>query len=172
MTIEELIQKIKSSTQHKTLYHFTANENLDSIKEYGLLSKQKLKEKNLWPPPSPGGNELSRNLDQQSGIDRYVSLCMTQNHPMEYKLRMTGKHITYLKILPEILKMDGVKVAFGIANGNDMPILPIEKAIDGLDINVLYNRTDWSDPEMQARLCTAEKYEVLIPDKVSLKFIR
>src|SRR4051794_3754691 len=91
MTVEEFIQFIKRSTQHTTLYHFTDEANLPSIAQHGILSKQQLRERGLWPPAATGGNELSWQLDQHRGIDPSVSLCMTRNHGMKFLAHQAGR---------------------------------------------------------------------------------
>lgn len=111
---------------------------------------------------------MSWDLDLARGIDPYVSLCMTRNHRMKYVAEQDGRltDAVYLGIDPQVLKTPGVMIAFGVANANDVRILPLEEAIAALDVEVLYNRTDWSDPAIQARLSTAEKFEVLVPHSV------
>ncbi|MCA1494033.1 DUF4433 domain-containing protein [Ensifer sp. NBAIM29] len=168
MTIDQFIQTIQTSTQHKYLYHFTDEVNFDSINQRGLLSKARLRAEGLWPPAATGGNELSWQLDALRGIDPYVSLCMTRNHGMKYRANQEGRlpNPRYLAINPNVLRIPGVRIALGVANGNNVEILPAEEAINELDVEVLYTRTVWSDPAVQARLRAAEKYEVLIPDAV------
>ena len=77
----------------------------------------------------------------------------------------------YLKISPNVLALPGTRIAFGIANSTGVEILPVAEAINRLDIEVLYTRTDWSNPEIQSRLQQAEKFEVLVPDAVPRKMI-
>jgi hypothetical protein len=48
----------------------------------------------------------------------------------------------------------------------------IEAAVDIIDFEVLYTRTDWADPEIRRRLQQAEKYEVLVPKRIPLSLIR
>lgn len=172
MNIDELVAYIKKSRQHKYLYHFTDESNFASIDDKGLLSKQKMQQQGWWPHAT-GGNELSRQLDAAKGIDRYVSLCMTQNHRMKYLAEKDGRLPSprYLAISPEVLKIAGTRIAFGIANANTVEILPVLDAIPKLDLEVLYTRTDWSNPQIQSRLQAAEKYEVLVPDIVPRKMI-
>lgn len=172
MRTQELIKYIKASTQHKYLYHFTDEANFPSIDAKGLLSKEQMRLQNWWPHAT-GGNELSRQLDTARGIDPYVSLCMTRNHRMKYLAQMDGRlpHPRYLAIAPEVLDIEGTKIAFGVANSNNVEILPILDAIQKLDLEVLYTRTNWSNPEIQTRLQTAEKLEVLIPNTVPRELI-
>lgn len=173
MTIEELVLFIEKSMQHKTVYHFTDEANFPSIRSHGILSKELLRARGLWPPPATGGNELSWQLDRNRGIDHYVSLCLTRNHKMKYVATQAGRlpNPRYLAIRPEVLQIPDVKMAFGIANANDVEILPLSQAIDKLDIEVLYTRTDWRDPAINTRLQLAEKCEILIPNLVPVQMI-
>jgi hypothetical protein len=41
-----------------------------------------------------------------------------------------------------------------------------------IDYEVLYSRTNWSDPQVQQRLQAAEKYEILVPRAIPLDLIR
>lgn len=173
MTVENLIRLIQTSTQHTTLYHFTDEANFASISQHGLLSKEQLRTLGLWPPPATGGNDLSWNLDLHRGIDPYVSLCMTRNHGMKFRAHEAGRlpNPRYLAIKPEVLRIDGAKIALGVANANDVEILSVAEAVDRLDVEVLYKRTDWRDPTVNARLKIAEKFEVLIPNAVPRNLI-
>jgi hypothetical protein len=173
MTISELVQLIRKSKQHSTLYHFTDEANFSSIAQHGILSKKELRQRNLWPPQAAGGNQLSWQLDLSRGIDPYVSLCFTRNHKMKFVAHQEGRlpNPRYLAIKPEVLEIPGTRISFGIANANDVEILPIADAIERLDLEVLYTRTDWKDPAINSRLRAAEKFEVLIPDAVPRQLI-
>lgn len=173
MTVDELIDKIKKSSQHQYLYHFTDEANFPSISERGLLSKERMREKGWWPPLATGGNALSHDLDTYRGIDPYVSLCMTRSHRMKFLAQKDGRlpNPRYLGIHPEVLRIEGTRIAFGIANANGVEILPVEEAVLKLDTEVLYERTNWSDPAVQQRLQAAEKFEVLIPNNVPIDLI-
>ena len=166
MTTNELVAKISKSTQHRYLYHFTDRSNFPSISQKGLLSKVRMRDEGWWPPDATGGNQLSWDLDALRGIDHYVSLCMTTNHPMKYLAQRDGRlpNPRYLAIKPAVLKLDGVRVAFGVANSNDVEIMPVDDALEKLDIEVLYTRTDWRNEAIQQRLTAAERVEVLVPD--------
>lgn len=168
MPIDTFIRTISTSTQHKYLYHFTDRANLPSISEHGLFSKEQLRSRGLWPPKAPGGNKLSWDLDIARGIDPYVSLCMTRNHRMKYVAEQDGRlaDAVYLGIEPKILKTPGIKIAFGVANANDVKILPLAEALAELDVEVLYKWTEWGNPGIQTRLSAAEKFEVLVPTSV------
>ena len=168
MTIAELITTIKSSPQHRHLYHFTDEANLVSISEKGLVSKSRMQSEGWWPPITTGGHKLSQQLDAEAGIDKYVSLCFTRNHPMLYIVRQEGRlpNAQYLGIQPEVLEREGVLISFGVANALSAIRQPVAKAIQALDVEVIYRWTDWSDPAIRQRLRAAEKFEVLVPDHV------
>jgi hypothetical protein len=77
----------------------------------------------------------------------------------------------YLLISPDVLRVPGVHIALGVANANDTVILPLDEALDHLDIEVIYTRTNWSDQNMQSRLKAAEKMEVLVPNGIECSLI-
>lgn len=172
MSIDEFIDLIKKSSQHTCLYHFTDESNFDQIKKHGLLSKERMRAQGWWPK-NTGGNALSHQQDKVRGISSYVSLCLTCNHPMKYLAHRDGRlpNPRYLKICPDILRCSGVKIAFGVANANDTEIVLLPAALDHLDIEVIYMRTDWLDPDVNARLRRAEKMEVLVPNVIERRFI-
>ena len=172
MTVDELVAKISRSTQHRHLYHFTDKSNFSSIAAKGLLSKAKMREEGWWPDAT-GGNQLSWDLDKLRGIDGCVSLCLTTNHPMKYLAQKDGRlpEPRYLAIKPAVLKLEGVRIAFGVANANEVEILPIADALEKLDVEVLYTRTDWTNAAIQQRLTAAEKLEVLVPGGVPRNLI-
>ena len=173
MGVKDLVAYIKNSGQHQHLYHFTDRANLSSIETRGLLSKKQMREKGWWPPPATGGNELSWRLDTENGIDSYVSLCFTRDHGMAYHAKKDGRlpNLIYLAIAPEVLEIDGALIALEVANATDAHILPVPGAISKLDLEVLYTRTNWRDPDIKRRLQDAKKYEVLIPNGVPRNLI-
>ena len=66
-----------------------------------------------------------------------------------------------------------------ISNHADRPMIygygvvahPIVNARTMIDFQILYTRTDWSDPAIMERLKRAEKCEVLVPQKIPLDHI-
>jgi len=59
-----------------------------------------------------------------------------------------------------------------MANTNNIAFHPMEQARAMIDFEVLYARTNWSDPQIQQRLQAAEKYEILVPRVIPLDLIR
>jgi hypothetical protein len=157
------------------LYHFTCKRNLPSIKELdGVYSTARLKE--MGAKYYPGGNQWSLDADAMSGMDQYVHLCFTVDHPMEKGARDDGRieSPVYLKIDRLILDEAEVRFSAGVSNKSGMSIFSVEEARDRnlIDYNVLYTYMPWSDPQIQARRQAAERCEILVPDYVSMKFIR
>ena len=40
-----------------------------------------------------------------------------------------------------------------------------------IDIDVIYKKMDWKDAEVQSRLQSARKYEILIPNRIETDYI-
>jgi predicted metalloprotease len=93
---------------------------------------------------------------------------------MEYVARQDGRitDSVYLQIHPEILRVEGVMFTVDVSNKSGVEIISLEEALEAIDFQVLYTRTDWNDPEIQRRLRQAEKYELLVPNHVPIKYIR
>ena len=171
MTVEQFIQFIKQSTQHQCLYHFTDEANQDSIKKHGILSTDERTSQNI-EPSRRGGNSVSFDADAKNGINPFVCLSFTRNHPVHSWGNLLKP--LCLEICPEILLCDGVIFTDGVANSNDVPRMPIAEAIEKekIDYKVIYEYTDWSVKEINDRLQLARKTEILVPKCVPLEMIR
>lgn len=154
------------------LYHFTDRRNLDAIRQNGGLHPYSDLVKKGIAIPAPGGNQWSHDADEMVGVDRYVHLCFRNQHPMEYVARQDGR-ITdsiFLQIHPSVLQIPGVLFTDDVSNKSGVVPVPIADA--AIDYEVLYTRTDWSDPAIQQRLRQIEKSEVLVPACIPLSHIR
>jgi hypothetical protein len=157
-----------------SFYHFTDRRNAASIRKIGgLYSLATLRELGV-EILAPGGNVWSHEADAMKGLDRYVHLCFRPNHPMEFAARQDARitDSVFLQIHPDILCIDGVMFTADVSNKSGTEIISLAKALDVIDFKVLYTRTDWSDPEVRQRLRQAEKYELLVPNHVPMKYIR
>lgn len=91
---------------HGCFYHFTDRSNLISIIENGgLYSWYTLNKKNITS--KMGGNSLSHDLDCQKGLEDYVRLGITTNHPMMKRLEESGYNLVLLKIHPIVAMFEG-----------------------------------------------------------------
>jgi ssDNA thymidine ADP-ribosyltransferase, DarT len=170
MTVTEFIQ----ATGIPHLYHFTDEENLPLIREHGLLPYAELLRRGIVPP-KPGGNEWSRDADSIKGVDRYVHLCLKDQHPMEYVARQNG-HIgttRFLQVSVEVLSFDGAMGCSDVANKSGVVIRPLEAALDGMDLQILFGgRVDFTNKALRDQYNEAKKSEVLIPVPIPTDMIR
>jgi len=87
----KLFRKHLERNNIKHLYHFTDEKNIKSIIENGgLFSWYNCNNKNI-KIERPGGNELSRKLDKKAGLEDYVRLSFTPDHPMMYAIIKDGR---------------------------------------------------------------------------------
>lgn len=94
---EEIIRILRNNGI-QCFYHFTARENLSSIKKYGgLYSWYSMQEDNRNIPCS-GGDDWSHQLDMRHGLQDYVRLSFCNDHPMAYRLMQSGTPLVLLKI--------------------------------------------------------------------------
>lgn len=75
-------QEILQKNNIQILYHFTDLANVSSIKKNGGLYSWHYMDVNNIDIPFPGGSPLSRTLDKQYGLEDYVRVSFTKNHPM------------------------------------------------------------------------------------------
>jgi hypothetical protein len=156
------------------LYHFTDRRNLALINEHGGLYPLTILRERGIAVPAPGGNEWSHDADAMKGMDAYVHLCFKSNHPMEYRARQDGR-ITdsiFLEIHPGVLQWDGVRFTAEVSNMSGVATHTMNEARTLIDFDVLYTRTNWSDPAIQARLQQAERSEILVPQLIPMQLIR
>lgn len=173
MDIDEFVATIQmAGSLNKCFYHFTDTRNLVGIRANGLLSMRELRLRGI-APPAPGGNDWSWEADRRSGMDGFVHLCLFGEHPMEYLAKKEGRiaQTVFLQINPEVAKLPGVLISDAVANKAGVQPRPAAEMLDEIDLEVIYTRTNWKDADVQARLKSAKRYELLVPDSVPLNRI-
>lgn len=153
-----------------TLYHFTDRDNLESIiQNGGLYSWADCKEKDI-KIPKPGGGDLSRSLDTRGGLQRYVRVSFTEQHPMMYVAMNEGRisNPVLLEIDPAILYEEGTKFSNMNATRNGAHVggtLADFKRIhfDAVKARRHFDLDDDERPYFQA--------EVLVKNFIPLKYI-
>ena len=85
------LQQVLQQNGITTLYHFTDQANIKSIKEHGGLYSWDYCDKHNIIIPYQGGGTLSRNLDRQYSLQDYVRVSFTRNHPMMFVARNEGR---------------------------------------------------------------------------------
>lgn len=170
MTLEELVEVLSKS--NNAVYHFTDSRNLPSIREHGLLSMSEVRKREI--AVVPGGNQWSLDADKHVGMDQYVHLCFFRDHPMAYIAQQEGRieNARYLKIDPKIILHSGAKITDRVSNKKDANPKAAIEMFGKIDWQVLYSRTDWKDPKIQARLKIAKVCELLIPDNIPANMIK
>ena len=89
-------------------YHFTSVENVPGIcRRQALCSKEMQENEGCWPPPVPGGNTLSHNLDRYNGNWDKVSLSFTAFTPMAYH-KKRGEHLCFFVVDPVVATWSNV----------------------------------------------------------------
>ena len=110
--------------------------------------------------------------DQKNGVDKYVCLCFTKNHPMAYRALERGIDPVYLSINPEVIKGAGVMITDAASNQNGVIPKAASDALDNLYLDVIYQWIDWTvHPEAHGHRIIAEKYEILVPTSVAAAYI-
>ena len=75
----------------RILYHFTDRANIKSIIENNGLYSWKACEQKGITISKPGGSDTSRSLDSYRGLENYVRLSFTRDHPMMYVAKKEGR---------------------------------------------------------------------------------
>lgn len=90
----EEFKQILDQHHIKRLYHFTDRDNLESIIRHGGLYAWKDCEERGITIAKPGGGgqgSLSWSIDQRDGLEHYVRLSFTPQHPMQYVAMSEGR---------------------------------------------------------------------------------
>jgi len=158
MTLQQILK------QHSitSVWHFTDLSNLNSIKEYGIASLEMI-EKQKIEVSRFGADELSHKLDKRYGLDGYVHLAFTDDHPMYHiaKNRGTIKRGIWLEIpVSEILK-DDVLFCDAVANKNHATLYNKHEIANNIDFETLLYGTDFESRK------NARKAEILIPGRIN-----
>lgn len=107
-------EEILSQNRITKLYHFTDRDNLESIiRNGGLYSWKDCEERGITIPKPGGGGagSTSWSLDQRKGLERYVRVSFTTQHPMMF-VAMNENRISnpvILEIDPEVIYDDETK---------------------------------------------------------------
>lgn len=174
--IEKIGGKMYQSLKNEgvtAVYHFTDEANLQSIKDNGgIFSLNKIKEKGI-AGISYISNYWSKNADIYKSLDTFVHLCFAKQHPMAYNAKEKGKNLIWLEIDTIILKnIDGVLYTNDVSNKSGVHLLDNDEAKCVLDIKAITKFLPFDCGNNQERKIATYKYEILIPDCVSLEYIK
>ena len=153
------------------LYHFTDKRNLKSIKEHGALYSWQYCETNNIDIPQAGGDELSRSLDRRHGVENYVRLSFTKNHPMMHLAQSQGRigNSVILEIDPEVIFWQNTKFANKNAARNGVNIGSNLDDFKKIRFKIVKQQNHFNLAEEDKPFYQAE---VLVFEKIPIKYIR
>jgi len=157
------------------LYHFTDARNVPSIWDLGgLWSTAKLKEMGI--EFHAGGNQHSLEADEMFGLDQYVHLCFTIEHPMAHIAKDDGRieklQWIYIADPARVFEINGVRYCEEVSNKSGAELHSIEYARQNFDHVALYDYLDWKIGDNYARRKAVEKCEILVPDHLPLEYFK
>lgn len=166
---------IKNTLNHygiKSIWHFTDLSNLESIEKNGVLSLRNII-KNKIAVSCYGADDLSHSLDRRYGLDKYVHLSFIKEHPMQYVKTRDGNipNPIWIEIDASVLFNSDSIFSNQVANKTNAKVYDIEDLTEHMDLDVLWGRTDWRDPEIKKRRQSAKYGEIMIKDKISIRDI-
>lgn len=151
------------------LFHLTDWAHVASIQELGLLSKCEANVRGVYPA-YPGGNNLTRALDDQRGLRDYVFLAFDRSGVMpKDREQERQRRPLILHIDPNIVFEPGVRVSVGRST----------RSLNFSTMRAFYEM-DWQImlfPELRtgvggpARWKSFLDYEILVPKCVPPHFI-
>lgn len=151
------------------LYHFTSVENLPGICQMqALCSKQTLENHGRWPTPVPGGERQSHELDRKLGNWDKVSLSLTPHTPMVFH-RKKEQNICFFIVRIEVATWLGV-----IFTDTNAAKTTNQQRAEGLvGLNYIQFKAIRATPRPwdYRGWCQPVQAEVLVPDKISLKYV-
>lgn len=97
----------------KKLYHFTDRDNLESIIHHGGLYSWGDCDSRGITIAKPGGSLTSRGLDSRDGLQSFVRVSFTRQHPMMFVAMNDGRisNPVILEIDPEVIFWEGTRYA-------------------------------------------------------------
>jgi hypothetical protein len=151
---------------HDCFYHFTDRSNIASIvKNGGLYSWSALNQ--LQIDSKMGGDDFSHRLDVQKGLQDYVRLGITSDHPMMYRLEEMGYDLVILCVHPIVAMFEGT--LFSNINATD------RGCIVGGEIGNLCSLYKFAGIQPYVKktdgLFKPKQGEVLIPHFLPIKYI-
>lgn len=166
---QDFLDVLKKNGINK-LYHFTDRDNLESIiKNGGLYSWMDCKERGITIR-KPGGGELSRQLDLRDGLQNYVRVSFTRQHPMMFVAMKDGRisNPVILEIDPAVVGWEYTKYADRNATRDGAQVGSTLAALNNIHFSSLKVRKHFDLPEDEQKYFQAE---VLVKNFIPLEAI-
>lgn len=150
------------------LYHFTEESNLQSIRKYGLISRNEINLRNI--NVVCGGDELSQRLDDRANLSDYVRLSFCSDLPMRYKLIINGRRLVLLKINLNVIKNDTIITDINATDNNCRRGKGLEglKMLDFDSIKLELRETHKGTTEYKARQAEVLLHSVNVEDILNI----
>lgn len=168
MTIRETLENYGITS----IYHFTDKSNLEMIEKYGLQSLKNICDLNI-DVKHFGAEELSHNLDQRKGLDKYVHLSFIKDHPMYHEAKKRGNLINpvWIELDSSILYEKSTLFCDKVANQNNVEIFALEYILEKINFEILTDNRFLSGEEWKLRK-EIRKAEILVFDSISIDKIK
>lgn len=162
------IKKAIKSERIRVLYHFTDQTNLPSIFCGGGLYSWSHCERNGIRISRPGGNQVSRRLDRQRGLEDYVRLSFVRKPPMYHVTKRNGRipNPVILEVDTEVMLWEQTKFSDGNATANRARVGGRLEDFRRIRFNIL-RKSDWAN-EHEKHYWQAE---VLVKNHIPLRYI-
>lgn len=153
------------------LYHFTDRDNLENIIRHGGLFSWADCESRGISIPKPGGSDTSRALDRRDGLQKYVRVSFTTQHPMMYVAMNDGRisNPVILEIDPEVIFWKGSKYADRNATKNGARVGESIEDFKRIHFTSVKAKKHFDlDPDEQQFF----QAEILVPNFIPLQYIK
>ena len=164
------IQDFLRSKGITKLYHFTDRSNIQSIIDNdGLFSWKDCNNMGI-SVNRPGGSDTSHSIDSYLGLDGYVRLCFTKNHPMMYVAKNDGRIVdpVVLEIDLSVVELSRTKFSDRNAARNGAVINPGLSGARNIHFSTVRQPTHFNLSDDEKEYYQAE---VLILEKVPISYI-
>lgn len=158
----------------KELHYITPIENIPSILQHGILC-HRLAKKHIHRSvamPEVQARRASKRLPQGGSLHDYANLYFHARNPMMYVRRNEHQSLCVLCINPAVLDLPDVMIADGNAASDYTAFHSSPDGLEKLDSSLVFAHywtgSDRFDGWHRKRIRCAE---VLVPDKVEVKYI-
>lgn len=152
----------------RSLYHFTDRSNLESIKRHGALLSWYYCQTNGIDIPVPGGNQLSRELDTRKGLQDYVRVSFTRNHPMMFVQPIRSRDNIILEIDVEVVFWNKTMYANMNATRNEVKVGDTLNDFNQIRFDLFQHPNHFGLEEFERPYYQGE---ILVPTKIPVRFI-
>ena len=163
MNAKELLKKYGITS----IYHFTDEENLTTIKKFGIQSLSNI-EKNNIEVAHYGAESLSHSLDKRYGLDKFVHLAFIKDHPMYHVAKQRGNIINPIWIEIDISVLFNSSTLFcdKVANQNNAKLFSLKEVENFINFGTMLYESDFSTRK------EARKAEILVLGNIETSLIK